>query len=318
MRELNESFRIKLNDVKVNYKNEFSTIPYGIYGLDLSSTEFKIIIALYSVKDILKGKENDKFKRSFIAKHLNMDMSNFNKSFNKLIEREYLLVDENNELIINHKLIRGLCSDYIKKNVNHLYGGTKKDLIKIIDEKDREADLRVYNKLKKYIDNGVADDEDKAEFAILSNKLGYSNNNDLENNFNNTKTEDYVTTIRTNSNTINTSDNSNDNHIPSNEEESEEDLYFQYGEDGFGEDRDDDMQEKINQIRNAELRIEDLERLRGNFNGFLEYKVPVNELDVEDTPKEEVKPTQPIHKPVENNKEFGDDAFDLTQFDGIF
>ena len=244
MKELNESFRIKLNDVKVNYKNEFSTIPYGIYGLDLSSTEFKIIIALYSVKDILKGKENDKFKRSFIAKHLNMDMSNFNKSFNKLIEREYLLVDENNDLIINHKLIRGLCSDYIKKNANHLYGGTKKDLIKIIDEKDREADLRVYNKLKKYIDNGVADDEDKAEFAILSNKLGYSNNNDLENNFNNTKTEDYVTTIRTDSNTINTSDDFYDNHIPSNEEETEEDIFGEDGEDGFGEDRIDDMQEK--------------------------------------------------------------------------
>lgn len=290
---------------------KYAAIPQGMYMLRnyLNKNEYAIMEFLFTMHDLKSGNKPKEFIKSRIIDHMMIDKDNFNKSIKLLKEKEFIFELES-KLIINVDLIIQKIKEYgfDWKKLND----PTKEAIQL------EADLRVYNTLKKLIDKGVADDEDKAEFAILSNKLGYSNNNDLENNFNNTKTEDYVTTIRTDSNTINTSDDYIDNHISSNEEETEEDLYFQYGEDGFGEDRDDDMQEKINQIKNAELRIEDLERQRGNFNEFFDYKVPVNELDVEE---EEVKPTQPIHKPVENNKEFGDDAFDafdLTQFDGIF
>ena len=291
---------------------KYAAIPQGMYMLRnyLNKNEYAIMEFLFTMHDLKSGNKPKEFIKSRIIDHMMIDKDNFNKSIKLLKEKEFIFELES-KLIINVDLIIQKINEYgfDWKKLND----PTKEAIQL------EADLRVYNTLKKLIDNGVADDEDKAEFAILSNKLGYSNNNDLENNFNNTKTEDYVTTIRTDSNTINTSDDYIDNHISSNEEETEEDLYFQYGEDGFGEDRDDDMQEKINQIKNAELRIEDLERIRSNFNELSDYKVPVNELDVEE---EEVKTTQPIHKPVENNvennKEFGDDAFDLTQFDGIF
>lgn len=290
---------------------KYAAIPQGMYMLRnyLNKNEYAIMEFLFTMHDLKSGNKPKEFIKSKIIDHMMIDKDNFNKSINLLKEKEFIFELES-KLIINVDLIIQKINEYgfDWKKLND----PTKEAIQL------EADLKLYNTLKKLIDNGVADDEDKAEFAILSNKLGYSNNNNLENNFNNTKTEDYVTTIRTDSNTINTSDNSNDNYITSNDEETEEDLYFQYGEDGFGEDRIDDMQKKVETVIKSELTIEDLERARGNLNGFFEYKVPVNPLDVEDTPKEEVKPTQPIHKPIVEEKKFGDDAFDLTQFDGIF
>lgn len=290
---------------------KYAAIPQGMYMLRnyLNKNEYVIMEFLFTMYDLKSGNKPKEFIKSKIIDHMMIDKDNFNKSINSLKEKG-LIIELETKTIINVDLIIQKINEYgfDWKKLND----PSKEAIQL------EADLRVYNKLKKLIDKGVADDEDKAEFATLSNKLGYSNNNNLEDNFNNTKTEDYVTTIRTDSNTINTSNNPIDNHISSNEEETEEDIYFQDGEDGFGEDRIDDMQEKIENVRNAELTIDDLNRLRGNLNDALEYKVPVHELDVEDTPKEEVKPTQPIHKPVENKKEFGDDAYDLTQFNSIF
>jgi len=101
-------------------------------------------------------------------------------------------------------------------------------------------------------------------------------NTNLENNFNNTKTEDYVTTIRTDSNTINTTYNFNDNHISSNDEETKEDIYFQYGEDGFGEDRNDDMQEDEEVIEDTS---NDINKYKNLCLELTNYQIPNYEKD---------------------------------------
>lgn len=301
-----------MREVNFKIEKEFKMIPQYMSTLDVSGNCLKVLLFFidhqhYPTKESWKRKLNNKM----IYTSLKMDDKTFANCIKELESKQYISVDDKS-FNLNVGLITSSAKSIFHNHVQPILKTNEVEAIQL------EADLKQYESLKFIIDNGIGTDAHKAEFAILSNKLGYSNNNNLENNFNNTKTEDYVTTIRTNSNTINTSDDFIDNHIPSNEEETEEDIFGEDGEDGFGEDRIDDMQEKINQIRNAELTIDDLERMRSNFNELFEYKVPVNELDneldVEDTPKEEVKPTQT----VENNKEFGDDAFDLTQFDGIF
>ena len=290
---------------------KYAAIPQGMYMLRnyLNKNEYAIIEFLFTMHDLKSGNKPKEFIKSKIIDHMMIDKDNFNKSFNLLKEKE-LIFELESKVIINVDLIIQKINEYgfDWKKLND----PTKEAIQL------ESDLRQYESLKFIIDNGIGTDEHKAEFAILSNKLGYSNNNTLENNFNNTKTEDYVTTIRTNSNTINTSYDTIDNHNTSNEEETEEDIYFQDGEDGFGEDRIDDIQEKINKIKNTPSSIDDLERSRGNFNGIFEYKVPVNELDVDDTPKEEVKPTQPTHKPVIIEDNLIKNTFELTDFDSIF
>lgn len=300
-----------MREVNFKIEKEFKMIPQYMSTLDVSGNCLKVLLFFidqqhYPTKESWKRKLNNKM----IYTSLKMDDKTFANCIKELESKQYISVDDKS-FNLNVGLITSSAKSIFHNHVQPILKTNEVEAVQL------EADLEQYNTLKKYIDKGVADDEDKAKFTILSNKLGYSNNNNLENNFNNTKTEDYVTTIRPDSNTINTTYNSNDNHISSNEEETEEDIYFQDGEDGFGEDRIDDIQKKIENVKKAELTIEDLERFRGNLNGLFEYKPPVHELDVEDTPKEEVKPTQPIHKPVEDNKEFGDDAFDLTNFNGL-
>lgn len=292
---------------------KYSAIPNGMYMLRnyLNKNEYTILEFLFQVHGLKSNNKPKEFIKSRIIDHMMIDKDNFNKSFNLLKEKKFIFELES-KIIINVDLI-------IEKIYEYGYDFKKlndptKEAIQL------EADLKQYNTLKKYIDKGVADDEDKAEFAILSNKLGYSNNNDLENNFNNTKTEDYVTTIRTDSNTINTTYNSIDNHISSNEEETEEDIFGEDGEDGFGKDRIDDMQEKLNKIniiKNTPSKIEDIDKIRGDFNGAFNHKVPVHQLDVEDTPKEEVKPTKTIHKPVVIEENLTKNTFEITDFDSL-
>lgn len=250
MVQLKESFRIKLNGQVDADGQQHTRVPYGIYGLDLSFNEMKLLIALYSVyKKPKADKSLIDFKRKSIYEHLNMDSSNFNKTFKSLFDMNYLFVDDDGDCIINQRLIKEDCEKFQSSNGNKLFGDDAllKDELKL---KLKESDLKRYEDLKFIIDNGIGTDKHKAEFAILSDELGYSNNNTLENNFNNTKTEDYVTTIRTDSNTIDTSYDTIDNHITSNEKETEEEISFQDGEDGFGEDRIDDIQEVIEDTSN--------------------------------------------------------------------
>lgn len=310
------NLELKVTPYKKGLKKEqlpykYAAIPQGMYMLRnyLNKNEYAIIEFLFTMHDLKSGNKPKEFIKSKIIDHMMIDKDNFNKSFNLLKEKE-LIFELESKVIINVDLIIQKINEYgfDWKKLND----PTKEAIQL------ESDLKQYESLKFIIDNGIGTDEHKAEFATLSNKLGYSNNNTLENNFNNTKTEDYVTTIRPDSNTIDTSYDTNDNHITSNEEETEEDIYFQDGEDGFGEDRIDDMQKKVENVIKSELTLEDLERARGNLNGFFEYTPPVHQLDVDDTPKEEVKPTQTIHKPVVKEDNLTKNTYELTDFDSIF
>lgn len=301
-----------MREVNFKIEKEFKMIPQYMSTLDVSGNCLKVLLFLidqqhYPTKESWKRKLNNKM----IYSSLKMDDKTFTNCIKELESKQYISVDDKS-FNINVGLITSSAKSIFHNHVQPILKTNEVEVVQL------EGDLKLYNKIKKAIDRGYADDEDKAEFATLSNKLGYSNNNTLENNFNNTKTEDYVTTIRTDSNTINTNNNTNDNHISSNEKETEEDIYFQDGEDGFGEDRIDDIQKKIDIIKNTPSSVDDLKKIRNSFDELNGYTPPVHELDVEDTPKEEVKPTQPIHKPVVEKKEFGDDAFDLTKFDGLF
>ena len=292
---------------------KYAAIPQGMYMLRnyLNKNEYAILEFLFTMHDLKSGNKPKEFIKSKIIDHMMIDKDNFNKSIKSLKEKEFIFELET-KTIINVDLIIQKINEYgfDWKKLND----PTKEAIQL------ESDLRQYESLKYIIDCGIGTDAHKAEFAILSNKLGYSNNNNLENNFNNTKTEDNVTTIRPDSNTINTSNDNTYNHISSNEEETEEDIYFQDGEDGFGKDRIDDMQEKLNKIniiKNTPSKIEDIDKIRGDFNGAFNYTPPVHQLDVEDTPKEEVKPTKTIHKPVVIEEKLTKNTFEITDFDSL-
>lgn len=286
------NFRIKkLESLKgIGYSPIHSTLLPELKRLNKSEIVCLIIMNyLHDFKD-------QNFSYYNIGNAFDIKYDTIKAGFEGLQEKNIITIEDDlvalNSKYFNEKnLVKKKIIDSIMNNTKNSIGdrleGLNKEMGEALKNGDTELALKINDEillLSKSIKKDKTSEHDSNDVS----------NTNLENNFNNTKTEDYVTTIRTDSNTINTSNNSNDNHISSNEEKTEEDLSFQDGEDGFGEDRIDDIQEDEEVIEDTS---NDINKYKNLNLELLDYHIPNYEdtsNDNEVDNKEEVKTNEMI------------------------